>query len=427
MRKAKIDSFQIVSAFCWALSFLFLTPSLSKAATVSVASCNQTDVQNSINTAQNGDTVLVPGGTCAWTSSVTIPSTKGITLDGNRATVNGQIHLQQNSTTGSRITGFILPRVGSFSVGGTITVGGSKTSAPFRIDHNTFPNSDTQIEISGNAPGLLDHNSFTIPGGNAEIIHNLGMGPSDASGWSDDINPGSPDAVYIEDNTFTNNVSGNPAYFWGASAVQSYYGARTVVRHNTMNMVHVDQHGTPGNIGARWWEIYENTFFVVPNGNQSDYVRVRAGSGVIFNNHKTGSANLGAGTIELVEEDTGYPALYQIGRGKNQVLDPAYVWGNDASMPVGSGSSNVQAGRDYYLTTKLGYTPYTYPHPLQGGTTPPPPLPGDINLDGTVNSLDWSIMNARWGTSDAAADLNHDGIVNSLDFSILNQNWGKTQ
>ena len=56
----------------------------------------------------------------------------------------------------------------------------------------------------------------------------------------------------------------------------------------------------------------------------------------------------------------------------------------------------------------------------------PPPLPGDINLDGTVNSLDWSIMNALWGTNDAGADLNHDGIVNSLDFSILNQNWGKT-
>ena len=60
-----------------------------------------------------------------------------------------------------------------------------------------------------------------------------------------------------------------------------------------------------------------------------------------------------------------------------------------------------------------------------GGT--PASLPGDLNNDGTVNSLDWSIMNARWGTSDAGADLNHDGIVNSLDFSILNQNWGRTQ
>jgi hypothetical protein len=137
-----------------------------------------------------------------------------------------------------------------------------------------------------------------------------------------------------------------------------------------MRMSHVDQHGTPGMIGARWWEIYENTFYVVQNGSQSDYVMVRAGSGVIFNNHKTGYPCVyGCGNIGLREEDTGYPALYQVGRGKNQALDPAYVWGNDSTMPVGSGSSNVQVNRDYYLTQKPNYTPYTYPHPLISGTS----------------------------------------------------------
>jgi hypothetical protein len=51
---------------------------------------------------------------------------------------------------------------------------------------------------------------------------------------------------------------------------------------------------------------------------------------------------------------------------------------------------------------------------------------GDINIDHIVNSLDYSILNAKWLTSDASSDLNADNIVNSLDFSILNGNWFKT-
>jgi len=56
-------------------------------------------------------------------------------------------------------------------------------------------------------------------------------------------------------------------------------------------------------------------------------------------------------------------------------------------------------------------------------TPTPGPLVGDLNHDGIVNSLDWSLMNSKWFTSDATADLNHDGIVNSLDFSLLNSHW----
>ncbi|MES2315749.1 MAG: dockerin type I repeat-containing protein [Patescibacteria group bacterium] len=66
---------------------------------------------------------------------------------------------------------------------------------------------------------------------------------------------------------------------------------------------------------------------------------------------------------------------------------------------------------------------------LVGATEPActsAPLAGDLNADGIVNSLDWSIMSIVWFTSNANADLNHDGIVNSIDFSILNRNWFKS-
>src|SRR4029079_14210956 len=123
---------------------------------------------------------------------------------------------------------------------------------------------DVMVRVHGNGPGLIDHNTFEAADGPNEMIHNEGLGAFEDGGWSDDVTPGGPDMVFIEDNTFFFDIEAfndtPPNYFWGASAVQSYYGARTVFRHNVCDNTQVDQHGTPGMIGARWWEIYENTF-----------------------------------------------------------------------------------------------------------------------------------------------------------------------
>ena len=50
-------------------------------------------------------------------------------------------------------------------------------------------------------------------------------------------------------------------------------------------------------------------------------------------------------------------------------------------------------------------------------------LKGDFNGDAIVNSVDWSMMNMNWFTSDAFVDLNSDGLVNSVDFSVLSAHW----
>ena len=58
-------------------------------------------------------------------------------------------------------------------------------------------------------------------------------------------------------------------------------------------------------------------------------------------------------------------------------------------------------------------------------------LVGDLNRgyagNRTVNGTDWTIMAGVWFTADATADINKDGIVNSIDFSLMNANWGKSQ
>lgn len=47
----------------------------------------------------------------------------------------------------------------------------------------------------------------------------------------------------------------------------------------------------------------------------------------------------------------------------------------------------------------------------------------DINHDGKVNLVDFSIMLSFWNTDNEPADINSDGIVNLADFSILLFNW----
>lgn len=47
----------------------------------------------------------------------------------------------------------------------------------------------------------------------------------------------------------------------------------------------------------------------------------------------------------------------------------------------------------------------------------------DLNADGRVNLVDFSILLFHWNTDHAVADLNADGRVNLTDFSILLFNW----
>jgi hypothetical protein len=113
---------------------------------------------------------------------------------------------------------------------------------------------------------------------------------------------------------------------------------------------------------------------------------MRAGTGVIFDNrlhNESGAA--GSRSIVLWEEDQGtYPLLYQIGRGKDQESDPAYISGNtvindgggtsgfaiseydgNIAGPGGECDDCIDLGRDYFTTARPGYTPGDHPNSLR--------------------------------------------------------------
>ena len=52
---------------------------------------------------------------------------------------------------------------------------------------------------------------------------------------------------------------------------------------------------------------------------------------------------------------------------------------------------------------------------------------GDLNGDGVVNELDWSLLHGHWYSSFEDGDFNSDEVINSLDWSLMNRNWGLTE
>ena len=247
-----------------------------------------------------------------------------------------------------------------------VNISGTTSSDPYRIDNCVFNSGDFQVvhfNISGNGPGLIDHCTFN-GGGASEFIHNLGMGPSSTAGWQDDVNPGTAAMLYIE-NCYCNNVDST----YIASFTQGYYASRTCIRYCTLVFSQLDQHGGTTGTGARWFEFYNNTFIVPQNYNQSNFMALRGGSGVVFNNVATGGPNLGGGDIQMYDESGGTIPAY-LGRGINQTYSPVYLWNN---------TQNMQGGATYQ------YQPYIYPHPLDtnnGGspTTPPSASPAATPL-----------------------------------------------
>jgi hypothetical protein len=363
------------------ITMIFVSAALPGFATTWNSNGSDTDTQSKINSAAVGDTVALPSdGSFTWNSTVTVDNGVLLNLNGStitRGTGTGDLlDLNCNITNELRVTGgTFIQNTTSYQI---MTINGSFSNSVFRLDHCNF-NTTTGGSVLLNIEtvwGVIDHCSFSAPL-NSEMIHNIAYGPGTATGWQDVITPGSLNAVYIENCAFTNNdpalLTSNPAYFYGNSAIQGYYGSRTVLRYNTFFMSQIDMHGNT-DFGARWWEIYSNTWSMVANGNQSTFCDLRAGSGVVFGNHLNAPSNAGGGSLHLGtdgggdSENYGPPGKGIINSAGVASIYPAYAWGNDSSMPVNAeGALNTA----YYLSTRPGYTPAVYPHPLVSGTSAP--------------------------------------------------------
>lgn len=375
------------------LSSMSITTAYAQTAVKSAASCSQADVQAAINSATNGNTVLVPAGTCTWNSSVSI-SNKTIIIKGAGRTSTGTVinyggsgHTLVNIAPGSQtgrveVTGFKFSGGDSnYWSGMHIQFSGPNKWRNLRIYNNTFAGGRNNV-IRGDTTveGLIDNNIFQ---GSSHSIQFDGGGSAD---WSAPVEYGGPGFFFVENNTFDNlDTAGSTGWF----AVDTMNGGKVVFRYNTLKNAFWENHdrcrnGLPSN---RAFEIYNNTFTHDSSGWKA--VDLSSGDGVIFGNTFSSSWSIAIGAYDSREGSCSLPGNEVLG-----AIAPVYTWGNkrqngSSADTIKCTSSATACARMRFAAPgvqKPGYSPYTYPHPLASGSVAPPP-PSDQQAPTTPSNL----------------------------------------
>jgi hypothetical protein len=418
-----------------ALALYVLPTSQAHAASLIAANCSSASVQAAISTAIDGDTVVIPTGSCTWTSGIATNKqivisgqAKGSVLITHAAGSNALLDLTTGSkySTEVRNINFLV----SSGTGHYMRIGG--TGMPPLIHDNYFSVPDFQlsgcIHFERNG-GVIWSNVF-------ESLTSSGTGGSSGAGsgclqlkngsggasWSTASTMGTADVagtanVYIEDNVF-NNIY--------LQSIDCDDNARTVIRHNTFNDSGFACHGADTSpYGARHTEVYDNTFVFHGTGSNGSikyplnlnwWWYVRGGTGVVTDNSMPdiNSSTWGnKAEINFIVQQlrrnagpnaccTSYPCLHQIGQshdGSSLITEPIYIWNNvgtGGTLPPGLSdyepdqcgnnlhtSAFVKAGRDYVVdVAKPGWAKYPYPHPLtgRGQSTASPPAPSNLTV-----------------------------------------------
>ena len=367
-------------------------------------SVSHTHVDAALGAASSGDTVHVPDGESDWNgSSVTIP--ENVDVIGNGIDSSKLTDPQFTIGKNARLSAFTIYPLTQQD---PVITASSTDHNDFRIDHIKFYNSTTNamraIQICGPDDselcpcGLIDNCSFR----NCRIYvrGNLQMYYDPGYIFLQDTLLGTKYAVYIEDCTFL-LTSG----YSGGNIIDMDYGGRYVIRYSAFTDTYPEVHAPssavdnePAQYGSRSFEIYENTFTSTGDKSHWGMGRVRAGTGVVYNNSftRTGGGNTFQMIFDYTPEALGnsglsYPAPFQPGRGRwpaetplyncavggefpDQNLEPVYCWGNTIDSGdwyvLNSQYNLIQADRDIYFSTEHpSYSAYTYPHPLRSGGT----------------------------------------------------------
>lgn len=414
------------------LTALFLIISdTAFAATITAKSCNTTDVQAAITTAASGDTVVVPNGTCTWTSGISI-NAKAIVLMGAS---KGGVTLVDRVPDGTEIVKIVESTAGHIEVM-NLTFDSRGTS--HGSERPTF-----HVSIFGAAGGravlIHDNTHLFATGGGVNAYHssvNRGViyrnqitaqmpGPpgyrntfsaircknaADLAGWESPSTLGTLDTtgemnLYFEDNVMTQVHEGTD--FDDA--------CRIVFRYNRLNDANTLSHGWDSSpLGSRQVEIYGNTYTYGATGadgvtaNLINLINIRGGGVWVIHDNvipNLWSQDWGGDMAEMIFVlygirsnqcyTGGYQMYHQQGQGHDgmrYISDPVYIWNNTqpGGLPspkpavgdIGDACGNnrstaefVQLNRDYFLSPKPGYTPYSYPHPLRSGTSGSSQLP----------------------------------------------------
>jgi hypothetical protein len=364
-------------------------PAAQAQSSITAASCSESDVNAVINgpthVAVNGDTINIPSGTCTWTSALSIGLGIAVVGSGTPNTGTGAFGAGTTNTViisnaGSSSPIFnvkgitpgqtfhlsllnIQPVTSSAALYSPVQVIGtcSPSGCPnLRVDNVNFSgwggngSAASWMIRADNVYGVLDHNTvdkMLL----ANISHSawLGVGKYGDNSWAQPDSLGTGAALYLENNSFTNN--GGAEDTDASDAYEDVGGGRIVVRYNNYTGLASSAsyfHGTETTgrpRGGRQLEFYSN--IVGCTGNCFGALStMRSGVGYIYNNDVTVT---GGGAVNYLV------ALLVL----RAYRGPAPSWGSCD----GSGTSDKNDGVVYASGTILtGGTLTIVPSGLQG-------------------------------------------------------------
>ena len=294
------------------------------ATTYTAPSCNnapgQLDVQKTVDHTSNGDTVIIPTGTCTWTTALTV-SRKSITILGASQT---DTVIFDNITTGGHQMLIVtaIPVSGSYTVPDFrlstmsvfVTSGNNfnemmdftgtcnpSTCSQIRIDNMIWGTTSTPIVPLGNqhytlgihnAFGVFDDNSVVQTGGGffqIQLANYQNVGGFGDNSWAQPDTFGTANAFYVETNTF----NGNGAHIFVTGC--EVPGCRSVFRFNTVIDGNTGGHGTESSgrqRGIRQYEVFANRFTKAGSEpNLANATNLRSGVAYFFGNYMSGNGS----------------------------------------------------------------------------------------------------------------------------------------
>jgi hypothetical protein len=382
---------------------------------IDAKSCNFADVSAVATNAEAGTQVNIPAGNCDWGMNA-LKVGAGVYLKGagknltvisrsrpaendnpektgagsslitfncapGRPNTLSNLSLQGSGNGGEKLNGSDQ-RENGLTLNGWKYSGNVRLSSAcedFRVFNSKFSGfGSAAITINGDPTanrGVIFNNDFThnyfyhprhkaVILGYGVVVYGDGSWPA--------LSLGTANNIFIENNYMVGN----------RHHVASNNSSRYVFRYNTTittasgkNDFALDAHGRAAQngspTGSRQFEIYGNVIStdLPANENARTAIGIRGGDGVIFNNSIGAQFRYG---LELMIEG-GYDAS-----GKLTCKDPPdrtadlYIWDNKLPMPNASINGVisvcpevVKIDQHYFLQTKKGYLPFTYPHPLR--------------------------------------------------------------
>jgi len=186
-------------------------------------------------------------------------------------------------------------------------------------------------------------------------------------------------------------------------AVNQNLPVNVTINTNTNDVIGADIDITFDKTRMQALDIQAGSFFSSPDVSNKIIDNTNGHAKITVNIPPSGSAKRGTGTIAIVTFKSLTEGVTRVDFGNANIIAALNMNGLNALNSV----------------TGLGLTVV-------------PGLLGDINRDGTVDIVDYTILFGNFGKNatdagaDARADINNDGKINILDYTYVFENFGKT-